>query len=55
MSNVRRNWRTVQIPEPIMKEVDKEVKRKGSLYNTRSDFITDSVRLNLKGALICKH
>ena len=55
MSNQRKNWRTVQIPEPIMKEVAKEVSRKGSLYNTVSGFVTDSVRLNLKGGLPCKH
>ena len=51
----REGWRTVAIPEQIMKEVDKEVNRKGSLYNTISGFVVDSVRLNLTGGMKCKH
>ena len=47
-------WKTVQLPDAMYKEVKKEVSRKGSLYTSISDFVTESVRHSL-GGQSCKH
>lgn len=47
-------WKTVQLPEDLIKSVDEMISTEGLGYTSRSEFIKESVRLriqNLKKSL----
>ena len=41
-------WKTVMLPEGLIKEVDKVISTEGLGYTSRSEFIKESVRLRIQ-------
>jgi len=42
------NWKTVQLPEDLIKSVDELISAEGMGYTSRSEFIKESVRLRIQ-------
>jgi len=42
------NWKTVQLPEDLIKSVDELISTEGMGYTSRSEFIKESVRLRIQ-------
>jgi len=42
------NWKTVQLPEDLIKSVDELISTEGYGYTSRSEFIKESVRLRIQ-------
>lgn len=45
---MKNNWRTVQLPAPLVEQVEKKLKQKNSTHTGISDYITDKVRRSLE-------
>ena len=45
---VKRPWKTVQLPEDLIKEVDKIAATPGYGYTSRSEFIKEALRLRIQ-------
>jgi len=41
-------WKTIQLPEDLIKNVDEIISTKGFGYTSRSEFIKESVRLRIQ-------
>ena len=41
-------WKTVQLPEDLIKNVDEVISTEGLGYTSRSEFIKESVRLRIQ-------
>jgi len=41
-------WKTVQLPEDLIKSVDEMISTEGLGYTSRSEFIKESVRLRIQ-------
>lgn len=44
-----RKWRTIQLPDDLVKAVDKAISIEGLGYTSRSEFIKGAVREKLQG------
>ena len=44
----RRSWKTIQLPEDLLKVVDKIVSRPELGYTSRSEFVKEAVRLRIE-------
>jgi len=47
-ATVKRPWKTVQLPEDLIKEVDKIAATPGLGYTSRSEFIKEAIRLRIQ-------
>jgi len=43
-----RKWKTVQLPEDLVQNVDKVIATPGLGYTSRSEFIKESVRIRIQ-------
>lgn len=43
-----RKWKTVQLPEDLIKQVDKIAATHGLGYTSRNEFIKESIRLRIQ-------
>jgi len=41
-------WKTVQLPEDLINEVDKTISTEGLGYTSRSEFIKEAVRMRIQ-------
>ena len=48
VSQRRRGWKTIQLPEELLNRVDDLVKRPELGYTSRSEFIKEAVRLRVE-------
>ena len=45
---VKGKWKTIQLPEGLIKSVDELISTEGLGYTSRSEFIKESVRLRIQ-------
>jgi metal-responsive CopG/Arc/MetJ family transcriptional regulator len=46
-SKIKRKWRTIQLPEDMLEQVDKIVSTLGLGYTSRTEYIKEAVRLRI--------
>jgi len=47
-SKIKRKWRTIQLPEDLLEQVDKMVSTPGLGYTSRTEYIKEAVRLRIQ-------